>query len=80
MGMQIDKPRRHVLAARVDDAKGRLRRDIRLDRGDAVALNRNIQTTAVPAAGVNHFATFDQKIESHRITFYVFSTPVDSAA
>ena len=56
VGMEIDKPGRYVLAAGVHDAKGRLGRDVRVDRGDAVALDRHIQTAAVPAAGINNFA------------------------
>ena len=76
--MQIDQPGRYVLAAGVHDAKGRLGRDVGIDRGDAVALNRYVQAAALPAAGVDHFAALDQKIESHVSTFRVFFNSVDS--
>ena len=76
--MQIDQPGRYVLAAGVHDAKGRLGRNVRLDRGNAVALDRHVQAAALPAAGVNHFAALDQKIESHVSAFRVFFHLVDS--
>jgi len=42
MGVQIDQPRCDILATRVDHACGRLDRDIAIDCGDAIALDRHI--------------------------------------
>ncbi len=59
VGMHIDQPRRHILAAGVDHPERRLGRDVAVERGDAVALDRHIQPAASTAARVDHLAAFD---------------------
>ena len=47
------------------DPRRRLRRDVAVDRRDAVALERDVQPPFVPAAGVDDLATANQHVEAH---------------
>ena len=57
--VQIDQPRRDILAAGIDHARCRLGRDITIDCGDAIALDRHIQPAILPAARIDDLAAFD---------------------
>ena len=63
--VQVDQAGRHDLPGRVDHAKRRLRRNVAVDRGDPVALDRDVQPALVPAAGIDDLTTANQQVESH---------------
>jgi len=64
--VDVDEPRHHELAARVEHARG-LCRQRRLDRGDTAARDTDVAHAVKAQRWVDHAAAFDQQIEAPRL-------------
>ena len=67
VGVKVDQAGRYIQPRGIDHLARRLRRDVAIDRRDPSTLDRHVERTGAPAAGVDDLAAADEHVEAHAL-------------